>query len=170
MKCILLFSPFFVIVGCFGHEYSCQIEENMNLDTKKDSEYNLNDPELLLRKNYPYLFVVPVCPDEICIHTKKLMSAKAMEEIAYHIIAIGILKEETPEAIEALNYIRFKYGGEPVPSHFDWPDLVEVFKQRLVENPYLTVADYPGSRGIHFNFLIDECIDRLKKNIDAKAK
>ena len=125
----------------------------------KPQDYHANYN--LFRNHYPLLFVIPIIPMDSHFHTHNLLKAKAPEEIAYHIIALGILGEDTTEVQKSLEYARNNFGSDPVPLHFDWPDLLEQFRQALIIDPNLTVANYPGNRDFNFNLLIDECYYRI---------
>lgn len=121
------------------------------------------DIDVLHKKGYPTLYLVPVTPKDTTFHAESIMKSNDVKDLAYHIIAIGILGKKTPEVIKALDYAQKKYGGVPVPLHYDWPDSIDRFKHCKEQNPDHFVADWPGSRGIHFIFLIEECRERLHK-------
>lgn len=167
MKYILAFLGIVFFVGCTNENIytTKRVDENVSfcdIDVKS-LDYYSKDPNILLRMHYPDLFVIPIVPVNTEYHAAELMKSQAREEIAYHILAIGILKKETPEVIDALNCAVVKHGDKKVPFHFDWADSAEAFKSEFKQHPDMDVVDVPGSRGINFHILIHECFRRIKE-------
>ena len=165
----------FTLSGCMDNNYkneisnNCQLEGSLRDELLDYTDFSISETSNnILKTRYPYLFVIPISPKDPYYHARSLVNASAKAEVAYHIIALGIIGENTPEVMAALKYAQCKFGGEPVPNHFDWPDSVEHFEQELIKNPNYTIADYPGSRGVHFSFLIDECIRRINSKANSE--
>ncbi len=166
----------FTLSGCMDNSYKnkmnvdCQLEGSLRDELFVYTYFSISENQNnILKARHPYLFVIPIAPKDSYYHARSIVNASAKAEVAYHIIALGIIGENTPEVAAALKYTQCKFGGDPVPNHFDWPDSVEHFEQKLITNPDYTVADIPGSRGVHFSFLIDECIHRINSNTNSES-
>ncbi len=125
----------------------------------------------IIRSRYPHLVnrvrIEPVTPPH---HAKELLAAQSVEDAAYHVIAIGVLGQDTSEVRAALDLAEDRYGTYWIPARYDWPDKTAAFEERLKElaesDESLVHSDmsahYPGNRSALLIQLIAECRSRIQ--------
>ena len=161
---MLAIYSFFILLLLTSCSDSDTLSDSGNFESS--SKWYPDDPNVIISTLHPLLFVIPITPVDVHFHSQGLMKEGiCKEEIAYHIISLGILKQDTPEVRKALQHAHYHYAGLPIPLHFDWPDSVERFKKLLAKDPGIYIH-FPGNRGIRFDFLLRECANRI--GIDPK--
>ena len=165
------FLAFVIITGLFG----CSRDKCMLADTELASIKHFpedihsdisDDPRVLVDELYPYSNVVEIELVNAKFHTEKLLEAESPEDAAYHIIAIGLLRKDSPEIRNALLKANEKFGAEWIPLGYDWPDAAARFRERFIEEypDGAGIPDYPGSRHADIHLLFLECAMRIGWN------
>jgi len=137
----------------------CGCENERNLLVKPvlcSADPNFTNSTELIVHYYPYLNLIHIEPNSLEYHADRLINTYRTDNAARHIIAIGILKQDTAEVRKALIIAANRFRDEHVPEGYDWPDLSERFKSHF--DPSAPILDnYPGSRNLTFIDLIVEC-------------
>ena len=164
MYSVLQFCVIFIgSLLCIGCNQCFDKSYNYAIDTSKYPEMDPNT----LKALYPSLDVVQINLKSSKYHADCLRSAKTAEECAYHVIAIGLIKEDTPDVRRALVHAVDQFKSVGVPQGYDWPDSAEEYKAFLKKNR--GHLHYPGNRMVPMLVLIRECVKRLgieKLNLD----
>ena len=138
------------------HFCGCDNKHNLFNNRVLQPDPNCSNPAKSIGENYRNVQIVSIEPISPQYHAERLFNTYRPEDAAYHIIAIGILKQDTPEVRNALLTAVKRFGNEPVPDGFDWPDLAEKFKS--CTDPGAKIIDHsPGCRDLKFVEIVYEC-------------
>jgi len=137
------------------------------------AEPMMQTPEGRTRVNYiaQYLslyYRVRICPRTPQYHAEKLCHSEDNAEIAYHIIALGMLRQDTPEVRSALERFVEPSTAYSVPTGYCWPDDAQAYEDYLetlmASDPNLSgehPRHYPCKEHKFMSELARECLDRI---------
>ncbi len=105
-------------------------------------------------------------------HIAALRCADDPETAAHHVIAIGMLGQDSPEIREVLYATAGRFLKDYIPQRYDWPDDAaefELYLDRLAEQELrggsaISMSSYPCNRNAFMLMLIDECFKRIEKH------